>query len=178
MDPTCSVTRWRCCGCERGEFSACSPPPNSTPSPPSTNESCVTSPRKPSPKNPLPTSPRSRTERLTGPRSTNRGGHTARTRPQHSSTLPGPARHASKRVDQAPAVLVSFRNQCRIWISPTAASVPSGPHPIGMRTHRTPSYGCLEHRTSPQPEPSRTADTCALAADQPQSLSVIGTLTR
>jgi DNA-binding MarR family transcriptional regulator len=67
----------------------CSPPPNSTPSPPSTNESCITSPRKPGPKNPLPTSPRSRTERLTGPRSRNRGGHTARTRPQHSPTLPG-----------------------------------------------------------------------------------------
>jgi len=130
MGSTCSVTRWRCCGCERGEFSACSPPPNSTPSPPSTNESCVTSPRKPSPENPLPTSPRSRTERLTGPRSTNRGGHTARTRPQHSSTLPGPARHASKRVDQAPAVLVSFRNQCRIWISPTACQRPirASPH--------------------------------------------------
>src|ERR1700733_13762855 len=95
-----------------GISSTCSPPPNSTPSPPSTNESCVTSPRKPSPKNPLPTSPRSRTERLTGPRSRNRKGHTARTRPQHSSTLPGPARHARKRIDQAPAVLVSFRNQC------------------------------------------------------------------
>src|ERR1700728_4225474 len=67
-----------------GLSSTCAPPPNSTPSPPSTNESCVTSPGKPRPENPLPTSPRSRTERLTRPPSRNPGGHPARTRPQHS----------------------------------------------------------------------------------------------
>jgi hypothetical protein len=158
MGPTCSVTRWRCCGCEGGEFSACSLAPNSTPSPPSTNESCVTSPRKPSPKNPLPTSPRSRTERLTGPRSTNRGGRTARTRPQHSSTLPAQRATRLSALIRLPLSSYPSGTSAGSGSHPPPASVPSGPHPIGMRTHRTPSYGCLEYRTSPQPEPSRTAD--------------------
>jgi hypothetical protein len=40
---------------------------------------------------------------------------------------------------------------------PPPTSVPSGPHAIGTRTHRRPSYGRIEYRRSPQPEPSRTA---------------------
>jgi hypothetical protein len=60
-----------------------------------------------------------------------RGGHTARTRPQHSSTLPGLARYAGKRIDQAPAVLAVLSAAALIvwgiWLS---SHVPE-PHRYG-----------------------------------------------
>jgi len=61
----------------------------------------------------------------------------ARTRPQHSSTLPGPARHAPEHIEQAPAVLISLRNKCRIRISPTARQRPIQAAPSCMRTQNT-----------------------------------------